>query len=190
MCLGAAILGGLGKIGTIVSTIGTLYSAGASYASARAGASQARANANLAEQQGLAALEKGRLDQQRIDRRRRSVQGQQRAMYGASGLDPNTGSPLDVQADTEYLAEQDKALVRYNAELQKWGFDVERANYNAKADQMDAYGTNSLVAGVIGAGSNMLNSDTLFSPKWNRWARQPYTGTYGTGAGASGSFRW
>lgn len=126
----------------------------------------AEANAKVAEQQGLAALRKGSQESERIARQARRIQGAQRAAYGAAGVDPNTGSPLDIQADTMYQAEADKALVRYNAELQKWGFDVEAANYRAQADAYGNKATGAIIGGVLGAGSSLLTGYGELSPKW------------------------
>ena len=152
-------------VGTTIQAIGTLASAGAQYQSAQYGKAMATQNAKLAEQQGLASLQQGRLEQERIARRARQIQGQQRAMYGASGVDISSGSPLEIQASTEYMAAQDKALVRYNAELKKWGFDVESANYKAQASQYGNMGKSALVGGLLGAGSTILTGNGMLGSK-------------------------
>ena len=152
-------------VGTTIQAIGTLASAGAQYQSAQYGKAMAEQNAKLAEQQGLASLRQGALEQERIARRARQVQGQQRALYGASGVDISSGSPLEIQASTEYMAAQDKALVRYNAELKKWGFDVESANYKAQAQQYGNMGKSAIVGGLLGAGSTILNGSGVLGSK-------------------------
>lgn len=153
-------------VGTTIQAIGTLATAGAQYQSAQYGKAMAEQNAKLAEQQGLASLRQGRLEQEQIARRARKIQGQQRAMYGASGVDIGSGSPLEIQADTEYMAAQDKALVRYNAELKKWGFDVESANYKSQASQYGNMGKSALVGGLLGAGSTILNGSGMLGSKF------------------------
>ena len=152
-------------VGTTIQAIGTLASAGAQYQSAQYGKAMAEQNAKLAEQQGLASLRQGALEQERIARRARQIQGQQRALYGASGVDISSGSPLEIQASTEYMAAQDKALVRYNAELKKWGFDVESANYKAQAQQYGNMGKSAIVGGLLGAGSTILNGSGVLGSK-------------------------
>lgn len=152
-------------VGTTIQAIGTLASAGAQYQSAQYGKAMAEQNAKLAEQQGLASLRQGALEQERIARRARQIQGQQRALYGASGVDISSGSPLEIQASTEYMAAQDKALVRYNAELKKWGFDVEAANYKAQAQQYGNMGKSAIVGGLLGAGSTILNGNGVLGSK-------------------------
>ena len=152
-------------VGTTMQVIGTLASAGAQYQSAQYGQAMATQNAKLAEQHGMASLTQGRLEQERIARRARQIQGQQRAMYGASGVDISSGSPLEIQASTEYMAAQDKALVRYNAELKKWGFDVESANYKTQASQYGNMGKSALVGGLLGAGSTILTGNGMLGSK-------------------------
>ena len=152
-------------VGTTIQAIGTLASAGAQYQSAQYGKAMSEQNAKMAEQQGLASLRQGTLEQERIARRARQIQGQQRALYGASGVDISSGSPLEIQASTEYMAAQDKALVRYNAELKKWGFDVEAANYKAQAQQYGNMGKSAIVGGLLGAGSTILNGSGLLGSK-------------------------
>ena len=165
-------------VGTTIQAIGTLASAGAQYQSAQYGKAMAEQNAKLAEQQGLASLRQGALEQERIARRARQVQGQQRALYGASGVDISSGSPLEIQASTEYMAAQDKALVRYNAELKKWGFDVESANYKAQAQQYGNMGKSAIVGGLLGAGSTILNGSGVLGSKLGLNGK--YTGDYTT----------
>lgn len=169
MCLQMAIglFKGLEGIGTAISAIGSLYQAGASYASANAAASVANANARMATAKGEAVMRKSTWEERRIRTASRKVQGSQRSALAASGVDPNTGSALDVQADTAYQAAEDVAMTHYNAELQKWGFDIEAANYKAQAQSHKQQGTSALIGGVIGAGSSILTGGSTFGSKWN-----------------------
>lgn len=192
MCMGLEILGALGiseGVGTAIAAIGTLWQAGAQASAASASADIAEQNAKLAEQQGFAELQRNRLERDRISRQAKRIQGTQRAAYGASGLDPNTGSALELQADTEYQAAQDIALVRYQAELKKWGFDSEAVNYRNQAKQYRAQGSNAMISGILGAGSSILTGNSsLFGGRWNNtgfWA----TDTYGGATGMSGNRR-
>ncbi len=192
MCMGLEILGALGLsegVGTTIAAIGTLWQAGAQASAASASASIAEQNAKLAEQQGFAELQRSRLERDRISRQARRVQGEQRAALGAAGLDPNTGSALELQADTEYQAAQDIALVRYQAELKKWGFDAEAVNYRNQAEQYRSMGSNALISGVLGAGSSILTGNSsLFGGRWKNIGFRG-SGTFGGAAGASGSTR-
>lgn len=154
-------------VAPIVEGIGALYSAGATYSAAKSGQAQAEANAKIAEQQGLASLRKGAQEEEQVARKERRIAGQQRAALGAAGVDINAGSPLDVQADTAYMAEQDKSLIRYNAELEKWGFDVQKANYQSEANAYGNKATGALVGGVISAGSSIVTGLGQVSDKWS-----------------------
>ena len=152
-------------VGTTMTVLGTLASAGSQYQAAKSGQAMAEQNAKLAEQQGMASLAQGRMEQEKVARRARQIQGSQRAAYGASGVDISSGSPLEIQADTEYQAAQDKALIRYNSELKKWGFDVESANYKRQAAQQGNMANSALVSGLLGAGSSILNGSGMLGSK-------------------------
>lgn len=173
MCVEMAVglFKGLEGIGTAISAIGTLYQAGSQYSAANAAASVAEQNARIAEQKGMATMQKAGWEERRIHAQSKKVQGAQRSALAASGVDVNTGSALDVQADTAYQAAEDVAMTHYNAELQKWGFDVEAANYKAQASQAKAAGTSALIGGVIGAGSSILTGGSQFGSKWSSWSK-------------------
>jgi hypothetical protein len=51
------------------------------------------------------------------------IAGSQRAQYGASGVDVNTGSPLGVIADTDAEGEVSAMQLLYGGELEGWGYD-------------------------------------------------------------------
>ena len=160
-------------VATVAQVIGTLYTAGAGYASANAAASVAEQNARLSEQKGMATMQKAGWEERRIRAGSKKLQGQQRSLLAASGVDVNTGSALDVQADTAYQAAEDVAMTHYNAELQKWGFDIEAANYKAQAASAKQQATSALIGGVIGAGSSILTGGSQFGSKWSSWTQKP-----------------
>jgi hypothetical protein len=51
------------------------------------------------------------------------IAGAQRAQYGASGVDVNVGSPLNVVADTDAEGEVSAMQLLYGGELEGWGYD-------------------------------------------------------------------
>jgi hypothetical protein len=86
----------------------------------------ARQNAEIARQQGIAAVEA----QQRQAAR---AIGSAVAAYGASGVQMDVGSPVDVLVDSARMAELDKLTVQYNYALKAMGYEAE-----AKLDLMGA----------------------------------------------------
>lgn len=83
-------------------------------------------NADLLEQNAGIALEQGRVAQDAQQRQSRRQIGSMVAAYGASGVQVDSGSPLDVLADSAMMAELDRLTIGYNAEL-------EARNYRTQA---------------------------------------------------------
>ena len=175
MCLTAAagLFKGLSGVATAISAIGTIYQAGSQYAAAQAAANVSKQNATLAEQKGVKALERGAEQSRYIRGEARRMQGQQRSALAAGGVDVNSGSALDVQADTAQRAAEDIAATRYNAQLEQWGFDVEATNYRTQAAQYEATATNALIGGAFGVGSTLLGGSKLIASKWAKWGKKP-----------------
>ena len=73
----------------------------------------------------------------------------QKAAAGASGIDPNTGSPLSVMADTAEQGELDALAIRYGGQVGAY-----RANSQAELDKMQ--GKAARTAGYYGAGASLL----------------------------------
>lgn len=94
----------------------------------------ARQNAVIAQQQGVAAVEA----QQRMAARRI---GSMVANYGASGVQTDAGSPLDVLADSAAMATLDKLTLEYNYKLRAMGFEQQAATdlMGAKAARTSGY---------------------------------------------------
>lgn len=63
----------------------------------------------------------------------KGVIGTQRAAIAASGVDVNSGSSVDVQADTAYTGELDAMTIRANAAREAWGYQVTDSNERAAA---------------------------------------------------------
>ena len=79
-------------------------------------ASIARQNQIIAYQQSEAAVEAQQRDAAR-------AMGAAIASYGASGVQSDNGSPMDVLADSARLAELDRLTIQYNYQLKALGFD-------------------------------------------------------------------
>lgn len=90
-------------------------------------------NALISDAQSTDAVARG---EQAVTIQRQAVKGvigSQRAAQGASGVDVNDGSSLDVQADTAYTGELDAITIRANAAREAWGYQVAASNERASA---------------------------------------------------------
>ena len=137
--LGGALLGGIG------STMQGESNAQAS----QYNAAVAQRNAVIARDQGEAAAQA----QQRAASRQ---MGSMLANYGASGVQTDSGSPLDVLADSARMAALDNLTIKYNAALRAAGYESESTLENARAKT-------SRTSGILGAGSNILRGYSMFT---------------------------
>jgi hypothetical protein len=111
-------------------------------------ATVARQNAAITLQQGEAAVQAQARDAAR-------TQGRAIAAYGASGVQTDSGSPMDVLADSVRMATLDQLTTKYNYDLKALGYNNQAtlseagakysrtsALFGAVADGADAYAMN------------------------------------------------
>lgn len=108
-------------------------------------------NAKIADLQAQDAIDTGNREASRIERQGNQVLGAQRAGYGASGVDVNYGSAMDVQKDTRATTALDVLTTKNNAAKAAWGYKVQAAGYQSEGE----WGQHS--ANVRG-GSTLLTS--------------------------------
>lgn len=85
--------------------------------------------------------------------------GSQKAAQGASGLDVNTGSAVDVRASAAQTGRLDELTILNNAANKALGLRAEAALETQKAD-------NAITEGMFGAGTSLLSAATSVSDKW------------------------
>jgi len=129
---------------------------------ASASANAQRRNALISEQAASQALQRGVEDAGRIQMRGASLQGAQRAGYGVSGADVNSGSAAHTQLDTATLTEMDIQTAKNNAQREAWGLEKQATNMRANADATESAGWLSAAGDIIGAGASAA---MLFKPK-------------------------
>lgn len=111
---------------SFISAIGNIIQGEGQATASEYNAQIARQNAVIAQQQGVAAA-----DAQSRDAQRKI--GSMVAAYGASGVQSDAGSPMDVLADSARMAALDNLTVKYNYALKAQGF-----NNQATLDQTNA----------------------------------------------------
>lgn len=121
------------------------------YEESRASAEAYKQNAAIAQQQAKnqAAQEKDKY---------RRLASAQRAAYGASGVEVNSGSPLDVLVDTDAEGAMSVMQLLYGGEL-------EAANWRTRANAAKASGRNSLTSGLLGGTSSAVR----LAPSLIKW---------------------
>lgn len=89
--------------------------------------------------------------------------GEQRATFGASGLDVGVGQPAKLQAETRLLSELDAAILRSEAARDAWGYKVQGMEYGALASATSNAARRKRNAdAVAGAGSTLVTAYNTF----------------------------
>jgi hypothetical protein len=126
----------------------------------------ARNNATMADYNAKVATQTG--ENEEAAKREQTAQtiGMERAAIGASGLDPNSGSPLRLQSDVARLGELDAATIRNNAMRTAYGFKTQGISYGAQAALDESQGRYATKAGNLGAFTSLISGASNVSSKW------------------------
>jgi hypothetical protein len=89
-----------------------------------------------------------------------------KATQGASGLDVNRGSAVEVRASEANIGEENQAITRSNAARTAYGFEVQSVQDQAQSQIDIMQGKQAKIAGEIGAGSSLLGGATSVASKW------------------------
>ena len=115
-------------------------------------------NAGIADAQATDALARGREDEDRFRTDARRIKGTQRAAIAASGVEVDSGSARDIQADAASLGELDALTIRHNAEREAWGFGVDAENSRRQGRNAQSAGRNQAIGTTIGTGYSLLEA--------------------------------
>ena len=139
-----------GTIGTVTALAGAGISAFSSIEQGQYAEKAAEYNAQVTNQQAKAAATQSKYKAFQLSRERRQTIGRQVALYGGTGIDPNSGSPLDVMASTAAEYENDIYMAGLGADQA-----TAAGSQEAGLDLMS--GRQSALAGWMGAGSTLLS---------------------------------
>jgi hypothetical protein len=119
MCLATGLLIG----GIAISAMGAI-------SNAQSQKNVANYNSEVAQRDASISLDQGNAQAAIQARQARGTIGAGVAQYGASGVDVNSGSPLDVLRDSAEKAELDRQTILYNAKTRAAGFQGEALGYD------------------------------------------------------------
>lgn len=177
-------MGAVMPILSIASTVvGGVFSAIGSQQQAQAQANAANYNAAVARNAALFAQQQGEVQAQANDRKTAAMIGRQRAVYAAGGLDVNSGSPLDIQADTAQFGRLNSLTIRNNAARQAYGYEANANLDTAAASNYESAGNTAMVGSLIGTAGNV-------GSKWSSYQQEgidPFAiGAFGGGEPSGG----
>ena len=94
----------------------------------------AQTNANIADQNATYERDVGEISAQQSGMKSRAELGAMKAQQGASGIDVNSGSSVDVRESMIELGTYDQAMIRSNAAHKAYAYEVEATQDRAQAD--------------------------------------------------------
>jgi hypothetical protein len=137
-----AILAGAAVAGLATSAVGSI---------AAGNAANNAANYNAAVDRNNSIQAQNAADAQSVvqDQNTKAKLGAQKVAYAASGVDPNTGTPLDVMTNTAVQGKLDALTLRY-------GGQVQGLRDQSAATIAEYQGQQAQLAGDLNAGSTLL----------------------------------
>jgi hypothetical protein len=115
-------------------------------------------NAQIAELQADDAIVRGQQEEGIHRLKVRGMIGSQRAAWGASGADVNSGNAVDVQADTARFGELDALTIRMNAAREAWGYRVGASDMRARGQLARQEGDNKATSTILSAAGSYASN--------------------------------
>jgi hypothetical protein len=121
----------------------------------------AEQNAKISKAQAADAIKRGGAEEEKMRRQFEILRGRQMVQAAASGVDAETGSPLEIQKASLKEEERDVATNALNYAREAWGYNMDA--YNAltegasRAAALRSQGHSGLVGAYSGAGSSLLS---------------------------------
>lgn len=151
---------------TGIQALGSIFTGNAEAASEKYAAGIAGNNALIAQQNANYATEAGDIQATNENLKTGQVVGAQRAGQGASGLDVNSGSNVDVQASTRSLGALDALTIRNQAARQAYGYETQSQSFKAQSALDLATAKNAKTAGYVGATTSLLSGASSYAQKF------------------------
>jgi hypothetical protein len=174
----ATASGTLATIGSIASlasagvgALGAIQQSRAQAAASKYNAGVATNNAAVAKQNAAWASQEGRAAAEAQSMKTRAEIGGIKANQGASGVDVNSGSALDVRSSAAETGELNTLSIRSNAARQAYGYQTEEANYQGQAALDRSQASSAKTAGIIGAGTTLLGGIGDASMRYSDYLR-------------------
>lgn len=166
----SAFTGSAAGNSSVLGAAGAGLQGAASVESGMYRAQVARNNQTIANDNANFAVTRGNQQAMVSQLRTGQVEGAQRAGFGASGVDVNSGSALRTQQDTARVGDIDATTIRQNAQRSAWGYTNQGRSFGAEAglDEM---------TGAAGAMRSLVGGASDFASKWSQWQQSGVPGT-------------
>ena len=152
--------------GTVLQAAGQGQQAAAQAGQANYLSQVARNNQIVAQRNADLARQQGEADAQRLQLRTAQLAGSQRAALASQGGDVDSGSPLDIQADTARAGTTDAATIRGNAALKAYNYGLQSNDAWGAANDASFQGANALASLPYAQGSSLLGGASALVRKF------------------------
>lgn len=149
MCEFATIMMGAMALNGAMTIMGQQQAAKAQQAAANYNAEVARNNATIAEKNVRQQQLEGARQEEAQRLKTANLLGSQKAAFGASGVDMNVGSAVDVQASTAFYGQEDLLSIRAGVKAQEDRLHQQATDFTNQAQMSIAEGKNARRAANI-----------------------------------------
>jgi hypothetical protein len=166
MMAGVGLAGSIGS--SVMGGLGASYSAKAKAGQYNYQAGIARVNQSVQEQNAKFAADSGEIEGVQTGMKHKALLGKIVAQQGASGIDVNSGTNLDVYAGAQTIARMDQANVARNAMQKTRAYQSAAWSEGEQANMYDIAAKNAKKEGKIGILSSIVGGASSVSSKWSQ----------------------
>lgn len=175
-----------GVAGAGISGVGAVEGGAAAANAANYRAQVASNNAIIAKQNADYAIEAGRAAATTQSLKGAARGGALKAGQGASGVDLNSGSAVDVRVSNKEANVLDTETVMNNAELQAYGYNAKATGFEAESKLDKLTAEQAPIGADIGAAGSLLSSASSLGFKWSGMGgSSPSMGAYAPSGGSA-----
>lgn len=143
-------------------------------------------NAKIARQNADFTLNKGEQEAVQYGLASSQRQGQIKAGQGASGIDINTGTAVDVRASQKMVSDLDMLQIRSNAAKTAYDYNVQAVSNENQANLYRMAGANAVTAASYEATASILGTVSSVSSKWTQGSQMGMFSGGGSGGSSGG----
>ena len=141
---------------TAVAAAGQVVSGIQKANAAKYEAKVAESNVKLATNQANDAMARTKEEQQRSFRKTAQLVGSQRAAMAANGIELGFGTAVDTIGDSKRIGQEEVNIIGRSGAREAMGYDIDAANYSAKADAARMAKKAAVTETVFGVGKTLL----------------------------------
>ncbi len=145
-----------GAASAAVGAVGAISSANAQADASRFQSQVSANNAIIGQQQAQTTIASGEQQATTQALKTRATVGAIKAAQGASNVDVDSGSAVDVRSSQAELGMEDQLTIRSNAARQAYGYQVGAVSNTAQSQLLQKQASGAETAGLFNAGGSLL----------------------------------